>query len=271
VSTGPAAAELHDSGAYRAGQPRLYALARPILDAFDRRRLAILKDGGRPPGRLLDAGAGRGRFILAARAAGYDASGIEPSARGAQAAAAIGAPVRRTTIEAAEVPAASLDVVTLWHVLEHLQDPGVALDAIAGWLAPGGTLLVGVPNLVSWQARIGGERWFHFDVPRHRVHFTPAGLHQLLEAHGFSVIETHHLLLEHNPFGMWQSLINRITTHPSYLYNLLKRNAPVRSPDLAVTLAALALAPIAALAELVAGLARRGGTIAVLATREGYH
>jgi hypothetical protein len=74
-------------------------------------------------------------------------------------------------------------------------------------------------------------------------------------------------MAEHNPFGMWQSAVNRVTRNPSYLYNLLKRNAPARSPDLAVTLLAVPLAPIAALAELAAGLARRGGTFAVVARR----
>jgi hypothetical protein len=74
-------------------------------------------------------------------------------------------------------------------------------------------------------------------------------------------------VLEQNPFGMWQTLANRLTRAPSYLYNLLKRNAPARSTDLLVTVALLPLAPAAALLELVAGLARRGGTIAVIARR----
>jgi hypothetical protein len=159
--------------------------------------------------------------------------------------------------------------VTVWHVLEHLDDPGAALARISDWLAPRGALLVGVPNLASWQARIGGPGWYHLDVPRHRVHFTPAGLSALLSAHGFAPVHTHHLLLEHNPFGMWQSLVNRWTRHPSYLYNLLKRNAPLASRDLAITVAALPLAPLAAALEVVAGLRRRGGTIAVLARRVG--
>jgi hypothetical protein len=75
------------------------------------------------------------------------------------------------------------------------------------------------------------------------------------------------VLLEHNPFGLWQSLVSRVTQHPSYLYNLLKRNAPLRSADLLVTLCCLPLFPVTALLELAAGLARRGGTIAVLAQR----
>jgi SAM-dependent methyltransferase len=177
--------------------------------------------------------------------------------------------VERASIGNAAVPAASLDAVTLWHVLEHLDDPGAALVTIAGWLRPGGALLVGVPNLASWQARLGGERWYHLDVPRHRVHFTAAGVEALLRAGGFEPVRTSHVLLEHNPFGMWQSFVNRFTAHPSYLYNLLKRNAPARSRDLLITMLALPLAPVAALAELAAGLVRRGGTIAILARRAG--
>jgi SAM-dependent methyltransferase len=220
-----------------------------------------------PPARLLDAGAGRGRFVAGANAAGYTARGIEPSQRGVSAAAALHAPVEQASIESAEIEPGSLDAVTLWHVLEHLDDPGAAVARIATWLAPGGKLLVGVPNLASLQARIGGERWYHLDVPRHRVHFTPTGLQALLRRHRLTPVHTHHLLAEHNPFGMWQSLVNRLTTHPSYLYNLLKRNAPLRSPDLLITALAVPLAPVAALAELAAGLAGRGGTIAVLARR----
>ncbi len=165
------------------------------------------------------------------------------------------------------MPARSLDAVTLWHVLEHLDEPGAALARIAGWMRPGGAILVGVPNLASLQARLGGERWYHLDVPRHRVHFTVAGVQALLRRSGFEVVRTHHVLAEHNPFGMWQSLLNRVTTTPSYLYNLLKRNAPLRSPDLLVSALGVPLAPVAALAELAAAAAGRGGTVAVLAAR----
>jgi SAM-dependent methyltransferase len=238
-----------------------------VLRAFDSRRLALLSRGVRAGSVVLDAGAGRGRFVAAARAAGYDARGIEPSARGAGAAAAIGAPVEQVSIEDAAMAPRSLDAVTLWHVLEHLDDPHRALSLIASWLRPGGALLVGVPNLSSWQARAGGEHWFHLDVPRHRVHFTPPGLNAILRSTGFEPVRTTHLLLEHNPFGMWQSLVNRVTSTPSYLYNLLKRNAPLNGRDLLVTAAALPLAPVAGVLELAAGLAGRGGTIAVLARR----
>lgn len=266
---GRAPEALHEAGAYRPGTPRLYTPARPVLSLFDRRRLALVRALGPPPAQLLDAGAGRGRFVLAAGRAGYDAVGIEPSQRGAQAAAELGVRVTRASIETARVDPASIDVVTLWHVLEHLDDPASALSTIRSWLRPHGGLLVGVPNLDSLQAKLGADRWFHLDVPRHRAHFTAAGVRALLHRQGFTVLGTRHLLLEHNPFGMWQSWLNRLTTHPSYVYNLLKRNAPVRSADLAIALGMVPLFPAATLVELAAGLARHGGTVAVLARRAG--
>jgi 2-polyprenyl-3-methyl-5-hydroxy-6-metoxy-1,4-benzoquinol methylase len=267
VTLGEAPSELHETGAYRPGAPRLQRAALPLLRGFDRQRLALLRPLAGPGTRLLDVGAGRGRFVASARAAAYDARGIEPSARGVAAARALGVPVDQVGIEQASFAAGSLDVITLWHVLEHLEDPRAALDSVRDWLRPGGGLLVGVPNLASVQAQLGGERWFHLDVPRHRLHFTAPGVEQLLRRTGFEPVGTHHVLAEHNPFGMWQSLVNRVTRHPSYLYNLLKRNAPARSPDLVVTAFAVPFVPVAALLELAAGLAGRGGTIAVLARR----
>ncbi len=260
--------EAHEAGAYGGGTPRGARLVAPVLRRFDRTRLTDLaKAGALPPGRLLDIGAGRGRFVAQARAAGWYAHGIEPSRRGVEGAKTIGIELVAGGIDDAVVPPSSLDAATLWHVLEHVEDPGAALERIAGWLRPGGLLLVGVPNLASVQARLGGARWYHLDVPRHRTHFTAAGLEALLRAHGLEPVATRHMLAEHNPFGLWVSVVSRATRVPSWLYHALKHNASIRSRDALVTLLALPLVPLAVLAEAAFGLARRGGTISVVARR----
>ena len=270
VTLAQAPAEAHETGAYGGGRPRGARAAAPILRAFDRRRLRQLaRAGARTPGRLLDIGAGRGRFVAEARAAGWYAHGIEPSRRGIEGARAIGIELVAGGIDDAQVPSGSLDAATLWHVLEHVEDPGAALERIAGWLRPGGLLLVGVPNLAAVQARVGGARWYHLDVPRHRTHFTVQGLEALLRTHGLEPVSTSHLLAEHNPFGLWVSFVSRFTRVPSWLYHALKRNAPLRSRDALVTLVALPLVPIAVAAEVAFGLARRGGTVSVVARRAG--
>ncbi|MGB9183351.1 MAG: methyltransferase domain-containing protein [Solirubrobacteraceae bacterium] len=275
VTAGAPVAELHQHGAYRPGRPRLHGLAGPLLRAFDGQRLALLGRVASPGARVLDAGAGQGRFVLRARAAGYDALGIDPY-RGsagpredAGLVKAAGSAIQAVSIEEASIPAKSLGAVTLWHVLEHLENPRAGLERIAGWLEPGGGLLVGVPNLASLQARVGGERWYHLDVPRHRSHFTATGLSQLLNDTGFQVVAIEHRLLEHNTFGMWQSGLNRLSREPSWVYNVLKRNARFSARELALTALAVPLIPLAAATELAAGQARRGGTIAALARLRG--
>ena len=194
-----------------------------------------------------------------------DGTGIEPSERGVEAArAAYGVSLERAPLAEAS---GTYDAVTLLARAGAPRGPRAAVAHVASLLRAGGLLLVGVPNLASVQARLGRDRWFHLDLPRHRTHFTPAGLRALLERHGFTVEREEHALLEHNPFGLWQSLVNRVTRTPSWLFNALKRNAPLAHPDALITLALLPLAPLCLLAERAFGRARRGGTIAVLARR----
>jgi SAM-dependent methyltransferase len=258
VTLGPEVPAAHSSGAYGGGRPRGSRIVAPLLGMFDRQRVSLLPP---PPARLVDAGAGRGRFVAAALRAGYDAVGVEPSLRAVDPAL----PLLAAPLSPGLFEPGSVDVVTLWHVLEHLPDPAGALSVLRTWLAVDGTLVV--PILDSWQSRLGGGRWYHLDLPRHRVHFSLAGLTTRLESSGFAVVSVHQVLAEHNPFGMWQSLVSRATRRPSYLYNLLKRNAPLLSGDLVLTLAALPWLPTAILLELVAGVWGRGGTVAVVARR----
>jgi glycosyltransferase involved in cell wall biosynthesis/SAM-dependent methyltransferase len=266
-TAGLADPELYETGLYEVGSTRLSHLVDGLRRGFEHQKLSFLRGALPPPARIVEAGAGQGRFVVAAWKAGYDAGGFEPSQRGVEVAAENGIGLRRAGFEDADIDPGSLDGLVAWHVLEHLDDPHSALERIAGWLRPGGVLLLGVPNVASVQAAIGGARWLHLDLPRHRHHFTPAGLRTLLDRHGLAVEREHHVLLEHNPFGMWQAWVDRTTTTPAYAYNLVKRNAPLRARDLGATVALAPLVPVAAAFEAGAGLARRGGTIAVVARR----
>jgi len=214
---------------------------------------------------VLDAGAGTGRLVEALARSGYAASGIEPSARSAAIAAAAGRPVSREGIESHREE--GLDAVILWHVLEHLCAPSAALESVHRWLRPGGLLLVGVPNIASSQARIGGSGWLHLDAPRHRTHFSPNGLELLLRARGFDPLRTHHLVWEHNPAGMWMALLARAGMTPGLPFHLVKRNAIPTPRDVALLVAGVPLLPVAVALEAVAAAAGRGGTLAAVARR----
>jgi SAM-dependent methyltransferase len=118
---------------------------------------------------------------------GIQGEGLDVSADAARAARDLyGITVHPLDIAEAGFPPDAFDLITMFHVLEHLPRPREALLKILSWLAPEGVLLVQVPNLNSYQARLFGPRWIGIDIPRHLVNFTPAGLRRLLEGTGFS-------------------------------------------------------------------------------------
>ncbi len=171
---------LYSQGTYSAGPGRLDWLVAPLRRflAFDRRRLlGPLPDSA----RILDVGAGRGRLAADLAARGSQVVAIEPAAGAAADARCRGVDVRAVALEEAVFPDGRFDRVVVWHALEHLEDPAAGLRRIRPWIAPSGGIVIAVPNLASLQARVGGDRWFHQDVPRHRMHLTPAGVRAMLE------------------------------------------------------------------------------------------
>ena len=190
---------------------------------------------------------------------------VEPFRDVAAARGVDGVEVIRSGVQELELPEHAYDAVILWHVLEHLADPGAALERVRGWLVSRGCLLVGVPNLASLQAELGRDRWFHLDSQRHLIHFTPRGLDLLLERSGFRTVERWHVLLDQAVPGMWMTLLNRVTVQPDALRAFVRRE-PVQGRDLALTaLAAVPLLVGGTVLELVAAATGRGGAIAVLA------
>lgn len=269
---GPDPAELHQTGAYAPGTGLVERLPRQFRQTLDRDRIRLL--GPLEPGsRVIEVGSGRGRLLSALRGRGHDASGVEPSGAPESGPGLPEGAVQRVAVEDAVFPPGEADVVVLWHSLEHLESPSGALDRAKGWLRPGGRLVLAVPNLSSVQAGLGGDRWFHQDVPRHRTQFTLAGVLALARRSGFEPRGVSQLMLEQNVLGMWLTLLNRLTFARDVPFRALKRDLsyPRRADavrDTAVaSLAGPLLLPVAVAAELVAGLARRGGTVVVRSER----
>jgi SAM-dependent methyltransferase len=264
---------MYEGGTYAPAAGLARRLLAPLRGLAERDRMRFIR-GLAPGSRVLEVGAGDGKLVALMRASGLDARGIDPSPAACATARANGVEVTCVGVDEAELQPGAEDAVVLWHALEHFERPAEALERIHGWLRPGGTLVVAVPNLASVQARIGGDRWFHQDVPRHRSHLTPAGASALLERTGFAPVSVRHLLVEQNPLGMWQTLLNHLTRERDFAFRLLKRDLGLggtrgRGRDLAVTtIAGPLLAPVAVVAEVAAGLARRGGSIVVEARAE---
>lgn len=151
---------------------------------------ALRRAGGMPhptagPRRILDVGCGDGEFLEAITAAGWETMGLEMAETAAAAGRARGFTIETGTLEAAPFPAHSFSAVRLWHVFEHLLDPRAALRTIRMLLAPGGELILGIPNAASLYARAFGPRWTAWELPRHLYHYTPATIRRLLAEEGF--------------------------------------------------------------------------------------
>lgn len=243
----------------------------PARRLVDRDRVRLL--GPLEPGlRVIEVGAGRGRLVAALRSRGQDAVGIEPSRASSGVAVGRGLLVEQVSIEQASFPAGEADLVVFWHVLEHLERPADALARARSWVKHRGRLVIAVPNLGSLQARIGGDRWFHQDVPRHRTQFTVKGVEELVRRSGFAPTRARHVMLDQNLLGMWLTLLNRLTRGRDVPLRFLKRDLrysrradAVRDAAISLT-AGVALVPIAILLELTAALFGRGGSVVVQAT-----
>jgi SAM-dependent methyltransferase len=147
--------------------------------------------GGRA---LLDVGCGDGLFLDVARGAGWNGDGIEFSPEGAaRAAARLGRPVAVGNLAASSLLQGPYDVVTLWHVLEHLEHPARMLEAAHRRLRPGGLLALAVPNLSNLPMRAAYRLARGRPLPLyepgarepHLSHFSPATLRAMLSRGGF--------------------------------------------------------------------------------------
>jgi peptidoglycan/LPS O-acetylase OafA/YrhL/SAM-dependent methyltransferase len=143
-------------------------------------------------GRLLDVGCWTGSFLVAAEARGWEAEGIEPSAWASRRAAARGCRVRQSTLDEVELEDGTYDAIVAADVIEHLVDPGQAIQKLKRALAPGGVLFLTVPDAGSHVARALGRRWWSV-LPMHVQYFTRESMAALLESHGLAIadVRTH--------------------------------------------------------------------------------
>ena len=162
-----------------------------------RRKVALItKLNGAQKGRLLDYGCGTGHFLAGAKKAGWQVAGLEPNGRAREEAAErVGQSIAEPADLATLAPG-SVDVITLWHVLEHVHTLNETLDELIRALKPGGKLLIAVPNVDSLDAQHYRQDWAAYDVPRHLYHFGPGPMGQLLARHGLVVSQKLPLALD---------------------------------------------------------------------------
>ncbi|MBA2249386.1 MAG: class I SAM-dependent methyltransferase [Chitinophagaceae bacterium] len=136
---------------------------------------------------ILDIGAGTGAFINNMHQAGWNVIGIEPDEDARATAKKLYDLELRSSESLFKLPSGTYDVITMWHVLEHVHDLHEYLDQIKLLLKMGGSIFIAVPNYTCYDEKIYKEFWAAYDVPRHLYHFSPAAMKILLAGHGLEI------------------------------------------------------------------------------------
>ena len=139
---------------------------------------------------LLDIGCGTGDFLLAAKNSGWIITGIEPDLRARTIANQKTGNRVHDKVVLEKLSESTFDVVTLWHVLEHLPDLDKQIKIISSLLKPCGTMIVAVPNFKSYDAKYYKQFWAAFDVPRHLWHFSKKSISLLFSKEELKLVET---------------------------------------------------------------------------------
>lgn len=141
-----------------------------------KRKVSLISELNGGHGSLLDIGAGTGDFLLSAKNRGWKVVGMEPNLSAQKLAKNKGINLE-SSINAFYNQ--EFDVITLWHVLEHIPDLEETICDLSRMVRPGGTLIIAVPNYRSYDAKYYGRYWAAYDAPRHIWHFSRKSIEKL--------------------------------------------------------------------------------------------
>ncbi|MFC5270943.1 class I SAM-dependent methyltransferase [Adhaeribacter terreus] len=142
-----------------------------------------------PKGAILDYGCGTGYVLAACQKDGWKVEGFEPNlTANKQAEEKLGKYIEKVSLERFDEE--SFEIITMWHVLEHVHTLNETFQELLSLLKPGGVMLVAVPNADSLDAQKYGENWAAYDVPRHLYHFNQATMKRFLKKHKLALEDT---------------------------------------------------------------------------------
>lgn len=166
---------------------RVYHLVRKISLKRKLKLINVFKSEGKV---LLDIGCGTGDFLHVAQQDNWSVTGIEPdeSARQIANSKTNNAVFNISHLE--DLGENSFDVITLWHVLEHLPKLETHIQLFKHLLKPNGTLIIAVPNFKSYDAQLYKNYWAAYDVPRHLWHFSKLSIQKLFKNVELELVKT---------------------------------------------------------------------------------
>ncbi|MCA9734201.1 MAG: class I SAM-dependent methyltransferase [Deferribacteres bacterium] len=175
-------------------QDRLYMFLRQFNNKNKRRLIAKHAPN---TGKLLDLGCGTGEFIMEMQSAGWEVQGVERDEKAAEfGRTENGLPILTGTLQDLTKDAGPFNVVTMWHVLEHIYSPITEIEHIYNFLVQDGFLVLAVPNAASIDAKYYQNNWIAWDTPRHVNHFHLKSLQKFLEMHKFKLVQKSNLSLD---------------------------------------------------------------------------
>lgn len=141
-------------------------------------KLNLINNCSPSKGNLLDIGAGTGDFLLTAKQNGWNTIGVEPSEKAKEIAIGKGIQFSDST---EELESNSFDIITMWHVLEHVPNLELQIKELKRLVKPNGTIIIAVPNFKSYDANYYGKFWAAYDVPIHFWHFSKTAIKLLFD------------------------------------------------------------------------------------------
>ena len=208
-------------------------------------------------GFLLDFGCGKGKFGSIAKSKGWQVKCIETAPERALYAKNIyGLEVDTRPYSAGKIVNTDSDVLTLFHVLEHLPAPKILLkELIKHNLKKDALIVIEVPNINSWQSAIAGKNWMHLDVSRHFHHFTVLNLERFASELQLRTIKTSSFSLHLGVLGMIDSFLKLSGYKKNIIYELKNKK------NIYLLVAISVLLPFAFLLEAFAAATGRGGIL----------
>lgn len=217
----------YDSSYYGSNEKKFsFPVIEQVLDYFRSGRARNVAKYLKENDKVLDIGCGNGRFLMYLNKIGnFKLYGTELPGNSAERTSKIKEiNLKIGMLEKSDFKPQTFSAITLFHVFEHLTEPKEILEIISNIIKPNGVLIMSFPNIDSLQSKWFKGNWLHLDPPRHLFFFAPKDFEKLLNSYGFELIGRKFMSFEQNPYGMVQSILNKMLKKREVLFERLKGN-----------------------------------------------